>query len=222
MVTGRISFFSPEYSPISSSVSDVRSISSRFHCRPATVLVTRISVVAPRLGHRRRADERLARAARQHHHAGAALPERVGGHLLVVAQVPVLLVAADRVRLAVDVAGEILCGPTDLEQHLLDAAALAVVHDDGVVVDAGAEHRGDLLVAQHLLEHRAVQARPGRGRAPGSSPAAGGRSGPSCRRCRRAAAAAPRSGRSGPARRRPARRRGPAARAFHSASGVMR
>src|SRR3954468_11280678 len=46
MVTGRISLRSPEYSPISSSVSDVRAISSRFHCRPATVLVTRISVVA--------------------------------------------------------------------------------------------------------------------------------------------------------------------------------
>ena len=61
-------------------------------------------------------------------------------------------------RLAVDVAGEVLGGPADLEQHLLDAAALAGVHDDGVVVDAGAEHRGDLLVAQHLLEHRAVEA----------------------------------------------------------------
>src|SRR3954447_14502431 len=46
MVTGRISLRSPEYSPISSSVSDVRATSSRFHCRPATVLVTRISVVA--------------------------------------------------------------------------------------------------------------------------------------------------------------------------------
>ena len=46
MVTGRISLRSPEYSPISSSVSEVRAISSRFHCRPATVLVTRISVVA--------------------------------------------------------------------------------------------------------------------------------------------------------------------------------
>ena len=49
MVTGRISLRSPEYSPISLSVNDVRAISSRFHCRPATVLVTRISVVAPAL-----------------------------------------------------------------------------------------------------------------------------------------------------------------------------
>jgi hypothetical protein len=45
-VTGRISLRSPEYSPISSSVRLVRATSSRFHCRPATVLVTRISVVA--------------------------------------------------------------------------------------------------------------------------------------------------------------------------------
>jgi hypothetical protein len=46
IVTGRISLRSPLYSPISSAVSDVRATSSRFHCRPATVLVTRISVVA--------------------------------------------------------------------------------------------------------------------------------------------------------------------------------
>ena len=48
-MTGRISFFSPEYSPISSSVNEVRLISSRFHCLPATVFVTRISVVADAL-----------------------------------------------------------------------------------------------------------------------------------------------------------------------------
>ncbi|SLH92606.1 Uncharacterised protein [Mycobacteroides abscessus subsp. abscessus] len=46
MVTGRISLRSPEYSPISSSVSEVRASNSRRHCLPATVLVTRISVVA--------------------------------------------------------------------------------------------------------------------------------------------------------------------------------
>ena len=46
MVTGLISLRSPEYSPISSSVSVVRRSSSRRHCRPLTVLVTRISVVA--------------------------------------------------------------------------------------------------------------------------------------------------------------------------------
>ncbi len=46
MVTGRISFLAPEYSPISSSVSDVRLSSSCRHWRAETVLVTRISVVA--------------------------------------------------------------------------------------------------------------------------------------------------------------------------------
>ncbi|CAM2984965.1 hypothetical protein COJE103337_10805 [Corynebacterium jeikeium] len=46
MVTGRISFFSPEYSPISSSVREVRRTSSSFHCLPAMVFVTRIRVVA--------------------------------------------------------------------------------------------------------------------------------------------------------------------------------
>ncbi len=46
MVTGLISFFVPEYSPISSSVSVVRFRSSCFHWCAETVLVTRISVVA--------------------------------------------------------------------------------------------------------------------------------------------------------------------------------
>ena len=46
MVTGRISLRAPEYSPISSSVSDVRFSSSSRHCRAETVLVTRIRVVA--------------------------------------------------------------------------------------------------------------------------------------------------------------------------------
>ena len=158
MVTGRISLRSPEYSPISSSVSDVRATSSRFHCRRRHDVGDQDQRRRLRFGHRGRADQRLAGAAGQHHHAGTARPERVGGHLLVVAQLPAVLLQADRVRLAVDVAGEILGRPTDLEQHLLDPAPLAGVHDDGVVVDPGAEHRGDLLVAQHLFEHRAIQA----------------------------------------------------------------
>jgi hypothetical protein len=31
------------------------------------------------------------------------------------------------------------------------------VHDDGVVVDAGAQQRGDLLLPEHLLQHRSVE-----------------------------------------------------------------
>jgi hypothetical protein len=45
MVTGLISLDCPEYSPISSAVSDVRLISSSRHCRALTVLVTRMRVV---------------------------------------------------------------------------------------------------------------------------------------------------------------------------------
>ena len=46
MVTGRICFRAPEYSPISSSVRVVRRSSSSRHCRADTVLVTKINVVA--------------------------------------------------------------------------------------------------------------------------------------------------------------------------------
>ena len=45
-MTGRTSLTEPLYSPISSAVREVRRISSSFHCRALTVLVTRISVVA--------------------------------------------------------------------------------------------------------------------------------------------------------------------------------
>ncbi|GAP54875.1 hypothetical protein AHiyo6_14400 [Arthrobacter sp. Hiyo6] len=45
MVTGLTSFTAPEYSPISSAVRDVLLISSSFHCRAETVLVTRMRAV---------------------------------------------------------------------------------------------------------------------------------------------------------------------------------
>jgi hypothetical protein len=64
-------------------------------------------------------------------------------------------------RLAVDIAGQILGGPADFEQHLFDPAAFAGMHDNGVIVDASAQHRCNLLVAQHFFEHRAVQAHQG-------------------------------------------------------------
>ena len=44
-MTGLISFICPEYSPISSAVSEVRLSSSSRHWRALTVLVTRMSVV---------------------------------------------------------------------------------------------------------------------------------------------------------------------------------
>ena len=57
-------------------------------------------------------------------------------------------------RGAVDVAGEVLGRPADLQQRLLEPAALGGVDDDRVGVDAGAEHRRDPLGADDLLEHR--------------------------------------------------------------------
>ena len=45
MVTGRISLRDPEYSPISSSPREVKRMSSSFHWRAETALVTRMSVV---------------------------------------------------------------------------------------------------------------------------------------------------------------------------------
>ena len=109
------------------------------------------------LGHGRRTHDGLTRTARQYHHPRPAGPERVRRHLLVVPQFPAILRQADRVGLAIDVAGQIFGRPADLEQHLFDPAPLAGVNQDGVVIDARAQHRGDLLIAQHLREDRAVQ-----------------------------------------------------------------
>ncbi len=61
-------------------------------------------------------------------------------------------------RLAVDVPGVVLGRPAELEQRLLEVAALGGVHDHGGVVEAGAEHRLDLLGPQHLLQDRPVGA----------------------------------------------------------------
>ncbi len=84
------------------------------------------------------------------------MPEPLDRLRLVGAQAPAVLGQLDRVRLAVHVAGEVLGGPAELEQHLLDLAALRGVHDHGVRVDPVADQRHDLLGAQHLLQHRAV------------------------------------------------------------------
>ncbi len=119
MVTGRISLRVPLYSPISSSVSEVRFTSSCFHCRAETVLVTRIRVVdfacaidpaptsvlpAPQAGRRHR----------------CAVPEVLHRLLLVGAQRPAVLGQLDGVRLAVDVARQVLGRPAQLQQRLLD------------------------------------------------------------------------------------------------------
>ena len=87
------------------------------------------------------------------------MPERLRRLPLVGAQRPAVLDEGDRVGLAVDVAGEVLGGPAELEQRLLEGAALARVDGDGVVADPFADHPLDLLGAQHLLQHRPVGGR---------------------------------------------------------------
>src|SRR3954453_13897095 len=102
MVTGRISLRSPEYSPISSSVSDVRAISSRFHCRPATGLVGGISGVAfasAVAAHAPPPHQRPPGAPGENHDAGSPSPQALDGLLLVLPQLPARLVELDRVRL---------------------------------------------------------------------------------------------------------------------------
>ncbi len=131
-------------------------MSSSFHCRARDRVGHQDQGRRLGLGHRGRADQGLAGAARQHDDARAAVPERVGRLALVGAQLPLGLVEVDRVRLAVDVPGEVLRRPAELEQRLLEVAALGGVHRDGVVVDAVAEHARDPLGAQHLLQHRPV------------------------------------------------------------------
>ena len=153
-----------------------------------------------RLGHRRRADQGLARAAGQHHHARPAGPERLHRLPLVRPQRPRLaavlagLGQLDRVRLAVDVPGQVLRRPAQLEQRLLEPAPLGRVHRDRVVVDLVAEHPGELLALGDLDQHHPVQRRAAPARAPGRWRAGAGRTGPSSRPRPPAARAAPGSG----------------------------
>ena len=157
MVTGRISLTAPEYSPISSSVSDgtpqqlvlplpardrVGDQDQRGGLRRAPWRPRRRSSCRRRTGARRRRTRR-ARTTRR---------RRAGSRAGATG-----LLERDRVRLAVDVPGQVLGRPAELEQHLLEVAALGGVHDDGVVVDPRRRPcRRTFFDAQHLLEHRAV------------------------------------------------------------------
>ena len=124
MVTGRISFLRLEYSPISSAVSVVRLINSSRHCRAATVLVTKISVV--HLARAMAAAPTIVLPAPQgkDHHPGSTVPEGVRRLILVRAHGPARLEQIDRVGLTVDVAGKVFCRPAQLEQNLLQMAPL--------------------------------------------------------------------------------------------------
>ena len=75
----------------------------------------------------------------------------------LLAQLPAVLHQLDGVLLAVDVAGEVLGRPAELEQRLLEPPALRGTHEDRVLVEALAEHRRDPLGPRHLDEDRPVQ-----------------------------------------------------------------
>ena len=75
MVTGRISLRSPEYSPISSSVSDGAGEQLPLPLPAGDGVGDQDQRGGLGLGHRGRADQRLAGAAGQHDDAGAAGPE---------------------------------------------------------------------------------------------------------------------------------------------------
>lgn len=85
------------------------------------------------------------------------MPETLDGLALVRAQRPAVLREIDLVRLAVHVTGEVLGGPAQLEERLLDLPALRGVHGDGVGVDAGADQRGHALGTEDLLQDRPVR-----------------------------------------------------------------
>ena len=156
IVTGRTSLTEPEYSPISSSVSDVRLRSSSFHCRADDGVGHQDQRGGGARGHGGRPHQRLAGTAGKHDDAAAAGPEVLRGQLLVGAQLPAGLVEHDGVRRAVDVAGQVLGRPADLQQQLLELAALGGVHHHGLAVDPRPQQRGDLLGAADFLQHRVV------------------------------------------------------------------
>ena len=77
---------------------------------------------------------------------------------LIGTQRPAGLVQVDLVGLAVDVTGQVLGRPAELEQDLLEMPALGGMDDHRVVVDPLTDQAFDLGAAQHLGEHRPVGA----------------------------------------------------------------
>ena len=85
------------------------------------------------------------------------MPEALDRLALVGAHLPAVLHQVDRVRLAVDVAGEVLGRPAELEQHLLEVAALGRVHRRRCRASTRSPTSGATFLRPHdLLEHRPV------------------------------------------------------------------
>ena len=109
------------------------------------------------VGHRSRADERLAGAAGEHDDARAAIGELVDGFALIGPQLPVRFGEIDRMRRPRRVAGEVLGRPADLEELLLDVAARPGVDLEGVGGGAADEEGLDALVLRDLGQHRGIR-----------------------------------------------------------------
>ena len=224
MVTGRISLRAPEYSPISSSVrrgapqqlvaplpgrDGVGDQDQRGGLRPGPSPRPRRGSCRPR----RAARPRRSRRARTRRRPGAGRAA-----------------ATSRPRRG-------RCGwaspstypaTSSAGQPTLSSSCLRWPRSEGCTatrsgsIQALADQRRDPLVPQHLLEHRPVggaQHQPVLAR---PSPGSAGRSGPSCRRRRRAGRAARRSGCSVIRALTTCSASCPAARAFHRPSGVTR
>ncbi len=84
------------------------------------------------------------------------MPEAINGLPLIRTHGPALFAQRDGVGLTIDIAGQVLCGPTDFEQLLFEVAPLGRVHDNGVGVRSSPEQRLDPFVPQHFFEHRPV------------------------------------------------------------------
>ena len=110
------------------------------------------------LGHGGGAHEGLAGPAGQDDHARAPRPEALHRLALVGAQLEGAggVGQGDGVGLAVDVAGQVLGRPAQLDEHLLEVAALRGVDDDVGLSEPGPQQALGALGAHDLLQDRHV------------------------------------------------------------------
>ena len=110
------------------------------------------------LGHGGGAHEGLAGPAGQDDHARAPRPEALHRLALVGAQLEGAggVGQRDGVGLAVDVAGQVLGRPAQLDEHLLEVAALRGVDDDVGLSEPGPQQALGALGAHDLLQDRHV------------------------------------------------------------------
>jgi len=104
------------------------------------------------VGHRGRADDRLAGATRKYDDTRSTREEPVDGLLLVGPQRPTLRGQRDLMGLAVDISREILGGPAQRHEDLLESAAFTGVDPNGVAVEPVTDQGLDLLAVQHLVQ----------------------------------------------------------------------